>query len=78
MRKDRWYVLRLLLLLRIRSAHVEMLDFPLPYRDVFVRFKTMRRNQNLSSALGGNHAFSEIIKRQFDKKNYHFLELLYL
>ena len=53
--------------LRIRSAHLEIIGFSMggayQYRDIFVRFKTIRRKQNLASALGipkeigGNHAF---------------------
>ena len=43
-------------LLRIRSAHLEILGFPMggaySYWDIFARFKTMRRNQNLASARG--------------------------
>ena len=46
----------LLLLLRIRSAHLEILGFSMggayQYRDIFARFKTMRRKQNLASAFG--------------------------
>ena len=37
----------------IRSAHLEILGFPIVsayyYRDIFARFKTMRRKQNLAS-----------------------------
>ena len=46
----------LLLLLRICSAHLEILGFPIgsayQYRDVFAQLKTIRRKQNLASALG--------------------------
>ena len=59
--------LPLLLLLRIRSAQLELLGFPISganqYKDIFVRLKTMRRNQNFAIALGfqmkigANHAF---------------------
>ena len=46
----------LLLLLRIRSAHLEILWFPMggayQYRNIFAQFKTIRRKQNLASALG--------------------------
>ena len=70
----------LLLLLRIRSAHLEMLRFPVggayKNRDILVRFKTMRRKKNLASALGIQKRklgitmhFSEIIKLHFCKKN---------
>ena len=45
-----------LLLLRMRSAHLEILVFPMgdayQYRDIFPRFKTIRRKQNLASAFG--------------------------
>ena len=85
----------LLLLLRIRSAHLEILGFPLGgvylYRDIFARFKTMRRKQKLSSALGikkkngGNHAFLRDNKASIWKKSpmhcfvfYYFFELLLL
>ena len=44
------------LVLRIRSAHLEILEFPMGgahlYRDNFVRFKTMWRKQNLASVIG--------------------------
>ena len=46
----------LLLLLRIRSAHLETLEIPMgdahQYRGTFVRLKTIRRKQNLESTLG--------------------------
>ena len=44
------------LLLCIRSAHLEILGFPMGgvyyYRDNSTRFKTVQRKQNLASALG--------------------------
>ena len=50
------YISFRLMLLRIRSAHLEILKFPVgvayKYRDIFVWFKTMRRQQILASALG--------------------------
>ena len=62
--KDGAYIL----LLRIRYAHLKILGFPFGgayiYRDIFARFKTVRRKQNLASVLGifrkktgGKHAF---------------------
>ena len=46
----------LLLLLRIGSAHLDILGFPMGgayyYRDISARFKTMRRKQNLASDFG--------------------------
>ena len=40
----------------IVTAHLEILGFPMGgaylYRNIFVRFKTMQRKQNLASALG--------------------------
>ena len=46
----------LLLLLRIRSVHLEILGFPMGgaylYRGIFAWFKIMWRKQNLASALG--------------------------
>ena len=61
------------LLLRIRSAHLEIRGFPMGgaylYRDIFARFKTMRRKQNLASALGNQKrklgVTSEMKKLQF-------------
>ena len=42
--------------MRIRSAHLETLGFPIGgaylFRNIFARFKTMRKEQNLASALG--------------------------
>ena len=42
-------------LLRIPSAQLKILSFPIggayQYRDIFARFKTMQRKQNLASAL---------------------------
>ena len=51
--------------MRIRSAHLEILEFPMGMtsRDIFARFKTMQRKQNFASVLGiqkeigDNHAF---------------------
>ena len=44
------------ILLRIRSAHLEILGSPMGgaywYTDIYARFKTMRRKQNLATALG--------------------------
>ena len=62
------------LLLRIRSAHLQILGFPMGgaylYRDTCARLKTLQRKRNLARALGiqiiigGNHMhFSEIIKQ---------------
>ena len=38
------------------SAHLEKLGFPIGgaylFRDIFARFKTMQKKQNLASALG--------------------------
>ena len=46
----------LLLLLCIRSAHLDILGFRMGggfyYRDIFTQVKTMQRKQNLASALG--------------------------
>ena len=54
--KDNIQRLFLLLLLRIRSAHLEILGFLISgaylFRDIFAGFKTMRKKQNLASALG--------------------------
>ena len=40
----------------MRPAHLEILGFPMGgaylCRDIFARFKTMRKKQNLASALG--------------------------
>ena len=63
----------LLLLLRIRSAHLEILGIPIAgayrYRDNFARFKTMQRKQNvaiccwcLKRKVGVSAHFPEIIK----------------
>ena len=45
-----------LMLLRVRSAHLEIFEFPVgvayTFRDIFVWFKSMRRQQILASVLG--------------------------
>ena len=77
----------LLLLLRIRSVHLEILEFPVggayKYRGIFARFKTMRRKQNVVSDLGIQKRklavamhFSEIMKLQFGNKRHTFLCIL--
>ena len=38
------------------------------YRDIFARFKTMQRKQNLTSDFGGNHAFFRDNKASIWKK----------
>ena len=83
------------LLLRICSAHREILGFPMggayEYRNIFARFKTICKKQNLPNAFGISKEnwrvtmhFSEIIKLQFRKKSHtllifrRFLEILLL
>ena len=79
----------ILLLLRICSAHLEILGFPMAgaylYRDIFARFKTMGRQQNLASDLGIQKKklgvtthFTDIFELQFGKEHHTLLCILKL
>ena len=54
--KARPRTVSLVLVLRTRFVHLEILGFPMgdacQYKDNFARFKTIRRKQNLASTLG--------------------------